>query len=359
MLSMKRALSLSIIFLAALFTLATTFASIAAPQAVSSNPYMTAYALPDANSAPLHIVTESPSRAWFTLPGIDAIGRLAVTTTVDFEFTIYDQLPVGSEPYDIALSGNYVWFTLRAADAIGRLNISDGTIISYSLPAGSAPTGIDVAPNGLVWFAQPGSNSLGQLNPADNTLSHIAYPQANAQLHDVEVQNNSSIWVTAAGRQQIGLYDVIANQFLPISTAETGSAVNYMVVDGNVSWISASNSNRAGRYAPGTLSLWRWYTAPMPASGLADIAFSNYSGVNRIWIAQKEVNRIWLLESGSGGSARFSWSQPLPSPNSQPTGISVSSNGTVWLTAPGSNQILTWSSPYFDLQQVYLPIIIR
>jgi virginiamycin B lyase len=354
---MKRALSLSIIFLTAWLMLATTFASMAAP--VSSNPYMTAYNLPEANSAPLHIVAESSSRAWFTLPGIDAIGRLVVTTTVDFNFTIYEGLPAGSEPYGIALSGNYIWFTLRAADAIGRLNISDGTIATYPLPPGSAPTGIDVAPNGLVWFAQSGSNSLGRINPVDNTLFHIPYPLADAQLHDVEVQNNSSIWVTAAGRQQIGLYDAIANQILTVSTAETGSAVNYLVLDGTVNWISASNSNRAGRYAPGTLSLWRWYTAPMPASGLADIAFGSYDSVNRTWIAQKEVNRIWLLESDSGGRATFNWSQPLPSPNSQPTGISVSSDGTVWLTAPGSNQIVTWSPPYLDLRQVYLPIIMR
>jgi virginiamycin B lyase len=356
---MKRALTLSIVFLTALLVLVTAFTSMAAPQAVSPNPYMTAYVLPDTNSAPLHIVAESPSRAWFTLPGIDAVGRLVVTTTVDFEFTIYGQLPAGSEPYGIALSGNYVWFTLRAVDAIGRLNMSDGMIVTYPLPTGAAPTGIDVAPNGIVWFAQSGSNSLGRLDPTDSALSHIAYPQADAQLHDVAVQNNSSIWVTAAGRQQIGLYDAVANEFLPVSTAETGSAVNYMVLDGSVAWISASNSNRVGRYAPGTLSLWRWYTAPTSASDLADIAFSKYGGVNRTWIAQKGVNRIWLLESSSGGMARFIWSQSLPSPNSQPTGVSVSGDGTVWLTAPGSNQIVTWSPPYLDLQQVYLPIIIR
>jgi virginiamycin B lyase len=355
---MKRLMLVGAMVFVALSALFTAVNSAAVSETVVNNAYMVAYALPEINSDPLHIVAESPSRAWFTLPGIDAVGRLVVTTTVDYTFTIYD-LPAGSEPYGIALSGGYVWFTMRSANQIGRLNMADGNINSYALGSGAAPTGIAVAPNGIVWFAQSGSNSLGRLDPGSSNLTSIPYMTANAQLHDVAVQNNNSIWVTAAGARQIGNYRYDVDTFLAISTAETNSEVNYLALDGNVTWISAGNSNLVGRYAPGTLAIWRWYASPSPASGLSAIAFGTQGGVNRTWVAQKEADKILLIESRSGGAASFLWPQALPTPGSQPVGLSLASDGTVWVAASGSNEIVTWSPPYFDLQRVYLPAIQR
>jgi len=327
----------------------------------ATNSYMTAFPLPWPTSQPLHIVVESPTKAWFTLPGADAIASLTITSTVDYAFAPYP-VTVASEPYDLALAGDYVWFTLRAANQIGRLHKATGVIDYYDVDTPhSAPAGIDVAPGGMVWFAQENGNQLGRLNPANGVIDEFLYERPNARLHDLVVQNDNIIWATAPGVQRVIAYVFAQNfeDFVEEPTSATNSQARYMALSGNVAYISAENSNRVGRHAPGTLSIWRWYTAPSPDSGLSAIAFNNFDGVNRIWVAQRNINRVLLIETVSGGAPLFYWEQTLPSANSLPTGLALAQNGVMWITAPGSNEIVVWSPPYLDLKRIYLPILLR
>jgi streptogramin lyase len=328
----------------------------AAPQ-ISSDSYLVAYAIPYPGSNPQHIALESPARAWFTLPGIDAVGSLVITATTDYQFSRYD-LPAGSAPYDIAVGGGSAWFTMPGTNRIGRLDLATKDITQYQIPtANSVPRGIDVAPDGMVWFAQENGNKLARLDPGSGSFVEYLYGTANAQFHDVAVQTTGTIWVAAPGVQRIVAFS--AGEFYNLTTAATGSQVHYLALEGSVPWISAANSNLIGRYAPGTLALWRWYAPPSANSGLSAIAFSTAGGVNRTWVAQRQINRVLLIETASGGAATFYWEQPLPTASSQPTGLAVAGDGTVWITATGSNEVVVWSPPYFDLQRTYLPFIQR
>jgi len=361
---MKRAVILIGLLLILTVTAVTITATPTTPLPTSANAYLTAYQLPQADGAPLHIVAESPTKAWFTLPGNDAIGSLVITSTVDFEFSYYD-VPAGSEPYDLALAGNHIWFTLRTANQIGRLNKLSGVIDYYTVPtSNSAPTGIAVAANGLVWFAQENGNRLAALNPATGTFEEFLYGRAGACLHDVAVYSNNLIIAAAPCVQRIvELYldDDLDDgyEFFELSTAATSSQARYLTLHNNVLFISAQNSNLIGRNVPGTLSLWRWYAPPSPSSGLAAINVGSYDGVDRIWVAQRNINRVLMIEIAAGGVPTFYWQQPLPSGDSQPTGLSLLPSGTLWLTAPGSNEILVWSPPYVDFERAYLPILSR
>jgi streptogramin lyase len=365
---MKRMIFMAVWILALLATAVTSAAVSPRSTAATSatNSYMTAFPLPWPTSQPLHIVVESPTKAWFTLPGADAIASLTITSTVDYAFAPYP-VTAASEPYDLALAGDYVWFTLRAANQIGRLHKATGVIDYYNVPtAASAPTGIDVAPGGMVWFAQESSNKFGRLDPSDGTIDEFLYQPSsagppNAGLHDLVVQNDNIIRGTAPNVQRVVAYVITQSgaSFLEESTATTNSQAQYMALSGNVTYISAENSNLVGRYAPGTLSIWRWYTPYTVGSGLADIGVNVYGGVNRIWVAQRNINSVLMIETTSGGAPTFMWEQSLPFPNSQPTGLAVASDGAIWVTAPGSNEIVTWLPPYLDLQKAYLPLVVR
>jgi virginiamycin B lyase len=360
---MKRVLFLTVWMLALLATAVTSAAISPHSTAATSvtNSYMTAFPLPWPNSQPLHIVIESPTKAWFTLPGADAVASLTITSTVSYAFARYP-VTVASEPYDLALAGDYVWFTLRSANQIGRLHKATGIIDYYNVPtADSAPTGIDVAPGGMVWFAQENGNRFGRLDPSDGTIVEFLYQRPSAGLHDLVVQNDDIIRGTAPNVQRVVAYVITQSgaSFLEESTATTNSQPRYMALSGNVTYISAENSNLVGRYAPGTLSIWRWYTPYTPNSGLAAIDINVHDGVNRIWTAQRNNNSVLMIETTSGGALTFMWQQSLPSPNSQPVGLSVAQDGAIWLTAPGSNEIVVWSPPYLDLRKSYLPFVIR
>jgi virginiamycin B lyase len=321
------------------------------------------YPIPAAvGSAPLNIVVQSPGRIWFTMPNANAIGSLVVTSTADYKFTRYTLPNANSEPYDIAYANNTIWFTQRAGNRIGRLNTLTGQITNeYPVTtANSAPTGIDVAPDGQVWFVQRTGNKFARLNPDTGVITEFIYGVPNAHFEQLRVQNNNVIWATAPNLDRIVAWEWVGNE-VELFTVGTGSGSRPygIAMGGGVPWITASGSNLIGRYMPGTLTLWRWYAPGTANSNLAGIAFQSASGVNRAWFAQRDVNRVGMIETDSIGRAYLIWDQPLPAANSQPHGVAVDATGSVWITAVGNARIIEWRSPYLDLEKIYLPMVSR
>jgi virginiamycin B lyase len=352
--------SIGVTLAAGWFTVTRPVLSGAEP--ASSAPYMVEFDIPaDVGSAPLNIVVEAPGRVWFTMPQANAIGSLVVTSTVDYHFTRYTVPTANSEPYDLAFAGNTVWFTQRAGNKIGRLNTLNGVITEYDVETeDSAPTGIDVAPDGQVWFVQRNGNKFARLDPASGSISEFLFPVAGAHFEQLVVQNNEFVWATSPSLDRLVAWEWLGGQpqFFNVGTG-TGSQPSGIVMGGSAPWVTAMGTNLVGRYMPGTLTLWRWYPVNTPNSNLAGIAFRSESGLNRTWFAQRGANQVALLETDFNGGRRFYWELPLPTANGQPHGVTVDGGGTVWITAVGSHKIVQWRSPYLDVKQHYLPLVTK
>lgn len=315
--------------------------------------------------SPQSIAVESPGKVWFTLADQNMIGRLTVTSTVDYEIITYTIPTPNSTPYDLVYAGGMIWFTEYTGNQIGRLNPNTGSIDEFNnFPtANSAPTGIDMAPNGQVWFVEHDGNNLARLtvtSTVDYAIDEFSYPYPSGELQDIVVENDDRIWFTAPGVDRLTVFqpgkwpDPIA---FHSELAGGGSTPWGVVMGGEAPWVAAYGADRLGRLRPQTQGGWAWFTISTN-SGPTGIDFDTDSGKDRIWFVTKDSGQVGLLETVTNQGTKIRLIEfPLPSPNSAPEGIAVDSNGHAWIAETGANKIAEWRSPYVFF--VYLPLVVR
>lgn len=334
--------------------------------AVDASPFITVYTIPTANSKPTNIITLPSGQVWYTLQDASAIGKLVVAGNGSASFNQYATPTTNSKPYDLAYDGQYIWFTERQANKIGRLNPANGAITEYPIPTpNSEPMGIAISPNGDVWFAQRAGNKIARFKPASGTFDEYAYPTAGVLPEEVATSSDESIWFTAPGRT------LVVNFLPPTLTLgprfEPIPVLDFMVppfppgglaVHNNVPWITAPSKDFIGRYAPGTLNYWRWYELGHDGTGVSGLFLQRSSDRYLAWFTEPSGNRAGLLVTYADRASVITFfEQPLPGANPQPAGITVDTNGTAWIAAPGANAIMTWRAPYF--YRTFAPAVTR
>lgn len=325
----------------------------------------------DVQGQPYNLIVVAPGQSWFTLPESNAIGSLIVNPDNSHEFKAYLVPTDGSEPYDLVYDGNgHIWFTERLGNRIGRLTIDTGAIQEYTIPtANSQPTGIDIASDGTIWFAERNGNKLGEFNPTSESFVEHIYPMTNIGAEDIVVQkqgcvgwtsgSEGCVWTTGPNVNEVFGFTLQTEQFFNIATYDiiTRTPVEEpwrITLDNTgVLWVAAREGKRVGRFMPGTVSLWRWFSLTGEPTGLA---ISATSDAQYIWFTESSgrVGQIVLQPSGEFVTLRM---HSLPSSNSKPYGLSVDATGNVWIADGGNQKIVRWHSPFFHL--IYLPRIFK
>jgi virginiamycin B lyase len=361
---MNKVVKLAFLIAASLLAATTLVVATASSTTVETTTASTLVEYPVPGS-PQSIAVESPGKVWFTLADQNMIGRLTVTSTVDYEIITYTVPTPNSTPYDLVYTGGMIWFTEYTGNQIGRLDSSTGSINEFTIPtANSAPTGLDVAPNGHVWFVEHDGNNLARLivtSTVDYTVDEFAYSSLSpGELQDIDIETDDRIWFTAPGADRLVIFRPslwpASNAFYSISSG--GGSTPWGVVIGNGwPWVSAYDADRLGRYVIQTLGDWTWFSVSSN-SGPTDVAFDTDNGIDRVWFVAKDNERVGLLETiASQGTKVRLIELPLPSPNGAPEGIAVDSNGHAWIAETGANKIAEWRSPYAFF--VYLPLVIK
>lgn len=338
----------------------TTEASTAvAPVPIS--PFLWQFDLP---GVPTNLAVEAPGRVWATLPGIDAIGVISVTEATSQTVTAYITrtypLAAGSQPYNLTTHGGYVWFTAYAGNWIGRLTPDTGVVDAYPIPqANSGPTGITVAPDGVVWFAQRDANRLGRLYPVTSTIESFTYTLSAGGLEEVATVSPGSIWLTAPNVNRLVNYDPVKNEFINVPTLPYTRPVGLAVEESDVPWISIQGSNFIGRYAPGTLTLWRWTQLPTDSAGDGgpqQIALTRGVGPWHLFYAHaaaQTIGHIAIADDTAVGAIH-----PLKLGNlCAALDVAAEDNGRGWFSCGSANTVLLWLPPY--ALDAYLPLVTR
>jgi len=307
---------------------------------------------------PESVVVEAPNRVWFTLPAQNLIGRLVVTSSVDYAVVTYTVPTPNSYPYDIAYANGAVWFTERDGDKIGRLDTVTGAILEYPVwTSDSEPTGIDVLPGTptRVWFTERAADKLGQLVVTDTATTamyeyDIPVQYVGAEPQDVSIRDALEIWFTAPGVNRIARYrsdepdEPFDFQYVPdggvpwsIVAAESGVAA----------WFTDRGNNRVVAYFPQTTGNFFWYGLPTGNSMPNDLVLTG----DFVWCTEEtgqRVARVTMLSSsvhefGVGGGDLG--------------GIAADPDGHVWFAERDAGAIGEWRPPYF--RQVFLPLVLR
>jgi len=337
--------------LLSLAVLVAVHLAMGAPNADATLQLFAEYSVP---GSPLYVAVESPGHIWFTLPDQNAIGRLTVTSTVEYQVITYTVPTGNSQPYDIDYAGQAVWFTEQEGNKIGRLDTSTGTISEFPVPTlHSQPAGIDVLPGSppQVWFTERAANKLANLvitSTTDYVFTEYSLDSedSDARPEGICIHGNNSIWFTAPGIGKIGrLNPSLYPPFILRSTGEGSRPWRITVDHEGYPWFTDIDGNRVGKFFPQTIAPYLWYALPMADSDPFDIIVAG----STIWFTENRGNRIGQLvpplirEFGLPG-------------NSLPTGLSMDpSTGCVWVALSGRNRIASWCPPYFNF--TYLPLV--
>lgn len=314
--------------------------------------------------SPKHVVVETAGKVWFTAPNADAIGLLSITevTSQVAEYsTRYFPTGDGSKPYDLALHDGVIWFTLAGGDALGKLTIATETLTYYSLPPNSGPRGLAInTSDNTIWCVTNAGNTLIRFDPASETIEEFQYPVVNAGLEDLAFNGSGALWMTATARNEVRQFDLNTMAFqIPIPTGSSGGAPVTVVIDAlNYPWVTFSSLGEIGRYAPGTLALWRRFAAPLNDGEPTGLHIEGDSFSQQIWYTLRAAGAVGYFHTRNSGQLMTPHLNfPLPGSNSAPWGITVGSGNVAWIADSGANQLVEWRPPYFEA--IYLPAITR
>lgn len=320
--------------------------------------YITSYPLPG-EGAPRYLL-RADDHFWFTAPGDNSIGKLTVTSTVDYTYTFFPLPTENSMPYDLAWDGTNIWFTALAANKIGKLNVSTGNITEYDIPtANSEPAGIMVDGEGTIWFVERSGNKLGAFDSVTETFTEYLYSPSDAALEDIAGRPSSNhIWFTAPGVDRLVRFDSSAEEFRDVPTSDFGLppyTPSQVVVDNNGNpWVS-TDEGLVGRFAAATFQYFRWYRVGSEDSVINGLLWTAEGNNNRLWFTEANTGYAGQLTTESSGTTMSKWRFPVTDEGGSPVGIVTEADGTVWIADSGNHMLLEWAPPY--VLSTYLPAV--
>jgi streptogramin lyase len=200
-------------------------------------------------------------------------------------------LTLPSAPNELALDAHgTVWFTEMNADALGRLDPQTGLMRHYPLsPKRSAqtllPYGVAVDPEGLVWFTEVSNDQVGRLDPTSGTIHWFAPTGLTISLMEIASDAHGIIWVTSFSAGLLLSLDPRTGLFTSYAAPRTG---------------------------PGTGGLYGLAVTPE----------------GEIWVTILAENMIARLDIAAHRFITYT----IPTPGSEPLGIVMGFNHTLWFT---------------------------
>lgn len=258
---------------------------------------------------------------WFSEVAGNAIVRLDPADGSMEEFpmpytgTVLDDLPLGIRA-TIDVSGNKdrgMWFTMAGLNAIGRIDIDTKEFTSYPLPTpGAVPLIIQPGPGNTMVFSELLGNKVATIDVTTKEIREYPVPTPASLVQGVTTAADGTIWWTGTGGQQLGTVDVTTGRVteipiiplrrngpLPISLGNPlpmpgpvriGSDGKVYFAEGNLVF----GGNKIGQYDPRTRRL-NEYATPTPVSAPCDL---NNQNPGAIFFGEFTGNRVGRLTYG-------------------------------------------------------------
>ena len=200
-------------------------------------------------------------------------------------------------------------------------------------------------PDGILWFIA-GGNSVGRLDPRTGETDIWKAPgvASNSRFHDLDIDKNRDLWITASMIDKIYKFDVRTHKFTFWDTSTTGVGWTYPAgpdAGTRTTYPHTAGFDKAGNY---------WITAMGGAdSGVVKLdprtgtltkfnvptkwAFTYGLEVDQkdnVWFAEHQANKIGKIDP-AGKLTEY----PVPTPFDLPRRIRVDSKGRPWFTESG------------------------
>jgi virginiamycin B lyase len=301
------------------------------------------FRVPTDNSQPRHIAVGSDGNLWFTegnevfTPGPDPdgggtfhrnVGRITPTGEIN-EFRIED----GIGPTqcfcllnDIVQGPDGVLYFTTNNPGLGRIT-TRGDILPFVAPEdNTSANGSGIAAHGDdIWYADSNNDSLWRYDTTSGSFTQFPVPEPS----DVAVNDQGIVWFAATSDKAIGRLDPATGNATLTPTVNLFPRGITVAADGDV-WFSA----RFDPQGVGRLDLTTGTVTEFPLTnvGPQDIAAS-------------PDGSVWFTQTTKGNIARITDAGVVTEAkvvrNSEPFGITVTSNGDPWYAMLEANKIAT------------------
>jgi virginiamycin B lyase len=231
-----------------------------------------------------------------------------------------------------------------------------GRIAEFPLPhAGSAPTTIAIAPDGLVWFTEAGGNRIGRMRPDGTDLVEFDVPTANSAPRIIALGADGNMWFSEhASGKMARITPAGAITEFDIPTRDSQPRAIALGADGNI-WFGMFAAGKIGRIGPRGDVVE--FPLPRENSGPGDIT----AGADgNLWFLELNGNVDGRVVTGNrvaritpdGVITEFD----LPSATGSPTNIAVGPDRNIWYT---KGRMLGRVTPEGEITEFPLPATAR
>jgi len=256
-------------------------------------------------------------------------GTVSLVNT--FTNKIAGAIPVGSQPFGVALSGDgsKVYVTNKGSGTVSVISTQTNKVVNL-IRVGSGPSGMSLSPTGLLYVANENDNTISDVNTATN-MQAAAIPVGIAPVNTLISPDDAKVYVANSGSNDIW---IVSNSFqsviskIPVGQHPDGMALS---PDGNQLYVANTNSN--------TVSVINTISNTLSTS----IPVSGSVGPSGIAISP-DGSLLYVTNTGSGTVAVINTAtnrvDATISVGQNPCGITISNDGSLLYVAnSGSNTL--------------------
>ncbi len=281
--------------LAALVT-ATTLTPAEAGAQPLSDPELTEWEVPYAESRPRDPMVAPDGRVWFCG---QAGAYIAVFDPETQDFTRYDT--EGVRPHNLVVDGDgIVWYAGNAANPgaearhIGRLDPATGEITKYMLPDERArdPHTLIFDSEGNIWFTVQGGNFIGKFWPetgefrlVESMVVEGSRRGGSSRPYGIVLDSNDRPWIALFNTNHIGTVNPETFDLETYELPENALPRRIAITSDDVLWYGDWTRGTLGRLDPGTGDVREF---PLPGG----------TNSRPYGMLADDSDRIWLVETG-------------------------------------------------------------
>jgi streptogramin lyase len=289
------------------------------------------------------VVTDTLSdQVWFTEPGLNRIGHLVYTSSVDYALSEYD---VPGSPIDVAASATGVWFTLPARDQVGHLDAASGVLSYVDLaPPHAELADIALDADGRAWVTQRAADQIivSAITPTA-IITQYMIPAGGSKPGGLTIDQQGYVWIAATAAGYVWRLNPLDGTFQASPPLGAASQPDRLAreTDADHIWAALVNANQLARLATTPLMSISYYTLPMNDSRPGALAID---ALDRVYFVQQATNHLGRLVITP--TTAFA-DTALPRADLKLSAIAIGRDNAVWATA------------FRDIRQLYMPIVQR
>jgi YVTN family beta-propeller protein len=226
---------------------------------------------------------------------------------------VVQQIPVGTDPAAVTVTGGDVWVANSGDGTVSRINAAAGAVVQ-TIPVGNVPDAIASGPSGI-WVADQGDATVDRIDPATGDVTMRDIPVGG--LPDGIAVGPDAVWVANGEDGTVTRIDPATGQ--PSGPVAVGSGPEGIAITPAAVWVTNSLDLTVDRLDPATGKV----TATI---GVGDGPGAIAAAKDGVWVSDEFDATLDRIDPHTNQVSR------VISVGSSPRGIVVAGSG-VWVAA--------------------------